>query len=159
MNWNLLIFAFGFGTFKFVFVHWTAYAAFGEPDFQTLIEIFAGATLGAWITMTVFYYLSEYFIKRARRKRMDAIRKASVAGIGFMPKKNFTRLNKLIVWVKRRIGIYGVTILAPLFLSIPLGAIVCAKFYGQSKKTFPLMLLFTASYSALMCFSIYLFIF
>ena len=156
MNWNLLIFAFGFGTFKFVFVHWTTYIAFGEPNFNILWQIFVGTTLGAWVTMTVFYYMSEYFMKRARQKRLDKIQKALDSGVPLKTKKNFTRLNKLIVWIKQHIGIYGVTVLAPLFLSIPIGSIVCAKFYGRYKKTFPLMLLFTASYSALMCFTIYL---
>lgn len=157
MNWNLIIFAFGFGTFKFVFVHWGAYAALGEQSITSLFEIFVSATLGAWITMTVFYYLSEYFMDRSHRKKIEKMRKAAEAGIEIKQKKTFTRLNKTIVWIKHTLGLYGVTLLAPLFLSVPIGSIVCAKFYGGKKKTFPLMLLFTGLYSALMCLSIYLF--
>ncbi|MGB1103208.1 MAG: hypothetical protein ACPG21_06225 [Crocinitomicaceae bacterium] len=155
MNWSLIIFAFGFGTFKFVFVHWGAYAAFGDQSVSSLFQIFISATLGAWITMAVFYYLSEYFMERAHRKKIDKMRKALEAGIEIKQKKNFTRINKAIVWIKNTLGLYGVTILAPLFLSIPIGAIVCAKFYGRKKKTFILMLLFTGLYSAIMCLSIY----
>ena len=70
-------------------------------------------------------------------------------------KKPFTLFNKSIVWIKRNIGIYGITFLAPLLLSIPVGSIVCAKFYGKQKQTFPLMMIFSAIYSFLMCLWMY----
>ena len=56
-------------------------------------------------------------------------------------KKKFTRFNKFIVKLKRRFGIYGIAFYAPLFLSVPLGSIVTAKFYGKEKRTFPLILI------------------
>jgi hypothetical protein len=71
-------------------------------------------------------------------------------------KRKFTRVNKGLVKMKRGLGIYGVTLVAPLFLSIPIGSIVCAKFFGHDKRTFPLMLLFSGAYSFLMCFLIWL---
>lgn len=155
MNWELIGMAFGLGTFKFLIAHWSAYGVFGEVGIQTLVEIFVATTSGAWITMTAFFYSSGYFLRRAAQKRMNIILEARKKGIEPKRKKIFTRTNKSIVWIKRSVGIYGITLLAPLFLSIPIGSVVCAKFYREDKKTFPLMLLFTATYSAIMCLSIF----
>ena len=49
-------------------------------------------------------------------------------------------MNKLIVKIKRTLGIYGVCLFAPLFFSIPGGTIISAKFYGKDKRTFLLIL-------------------
>jgi hypothetical protein len=152
MNWGLWSLGFGLGTFKFLFAHWTVHlsARAAGSDF-TLFEIFISVTLGAWVSMSTFYFLSGVLMRRAQVKRMNAIIASKAKGKPVKTKKNFTRMNKAIVWIKRNIGIYGVTLLAPLFLSIPIGSIVCAKFYGRRKRTFLLMLFFTAMYSTLMC--------
>lgn len=155
MNWELIGTGFGLGTFKFLFSHWSAYWGFGEPEFITLIEIFIATTSGAWIAMAAFFYSSGYFMRRAAQKRMNIILEARKKGIEPKRKKIFTRTNKFIVQIKRSVGVYGITFLAPLLLSIPIGSIICAKFYGEQKKTFPLMLLFTATYSAIMCLLIF----
>ena len=155
MNWGLLSFGFGFGTIKFLFAHWSTYWAFGESDFATIAEIFIAVTAGAWFSMSIFYWTSGLLMKKAAEKRTRLIKEAKAAGKEIKAKKIFTKANKSIVWIKRSIGIYGVTFLAPLLLSIPLGSIICAKFYGDRKKPFPLMLINTASYSALMCLWIY----
>ena len=38
--------------------------------------------------------------------------------------------------MKRSVGIIGIAFWAPFFLSIPLGSIITAKFYGDNKNTF-----------------------
>jgi len=93
-------------------------------------------------------------MRRIAKKKDEKRRHALALGYNYKPKKIFTLGNKLIVWVKRSIGIYGVTFLAPLFLSIPIGSIVCAKFYGHKKMTFPLMVFYTLVYGLLMSFLI-----
>ena len=155
MNWALISMGFGLGTFKFLIVHWATWAAFDYEGFETLMEIFFSTTAGAWFSMSICFFSSGYLMRSAAAKREKQRLAAIESGVPQKKKKVFTRMNKLIVWIKRSIGIYGVTILAPLFLSIPIGSIICAKFYGNQKKTFPLMLLFTASYSALMCLIIF----
>ena len=60
--------------------------------------------------------------KRAVKKRLEQEKK----GIPVKVKKKFTRINKLIVRIKLRIGIYGIAFWAPLFLSIPIGSAVVA---------------------------------
>lgn len=156
MNWGMWSLGFGLGTFKFLFAHWTVFlsAKHSGADF-TLFEIFVSVTAGAWFSMSIFYFFSGMLMRRAQLKRMNAMIKAKESGKEIKLKKSFTRMNKTIVWIKRNIGIYGVTFLAPLFLSVPIGSIICAKFYGKRKRTFILMLFFTSIYSTLMCLWIF----
>jgi len=51
-------------------------------------------------------------------------------------KKKFTRSNKFIARLRSRFGKIGICFFAPLFLSIPLGSIISAKFYGRENNTF-----------------------
>lgn len=141
-----------------MFSHWTIFGMAAGLNLDiTFLDIYIPTTAGAIASMSVFYYLSEFLIKRAATKRHQAAEMAIQKGIPLPVKKIFTRLNKFMVRLKMRAGIYGITLLAPLFLSIPLGSIVCAKYYGHSKKTFPLMVLFMSAYSMLMCSIIYIF--
>ena len=78
--------------------------------------------------------------KRAQEKRHRLYHEALEKGIKLKVKKKFTVVNKSIVRLKKKIGIYGVAIYAPFFLSIPLGSIITAKFYGKEKKTFFIIL-------------------
>ena len=55
-----------------------------------------------------------------------------------------------MVKTKARFGIYAFTFIVPLLFSIPLGSILCAKFYGDKKKTYPLMVLNMAIYGVVM---------
>lgn len=152
MNVPFVISGFWLGTFKFLFAHWLTYwAADGFSYTPHFYEIFGSVTVGAWVSMSVFYFTSELLMKRAAKKRHETYIHAKVNGIELKQKKKFTKMNKLLVKMKRSIGIYGLTLFAPLFLSIPIGSIVCAKFFGHEKKTFPLMLLFTGLYSLVMC--------
>lgn len=140
---------FGLGTFKFLIAHWTVYAVADTSDL-ILFEILFSVTAGALFSMSLFYFSSGFLMKKAKMKKLKAKLEAAQSGKEIKAKKVFTRTNKTIVWIKRYVGIYGVTFLAPLFLSIPLGSIVCSKFYGNRRRTFPLMVIFISSYSTLM---------
>jgi hypothetical protein len=155
MNWGLMSLGFGLGTFKFMFAHWMAFGALGSNSIESIFEIFIAVTAGAWVSMGVFFFLSGFLMQRAMKKRAKLYVESLVSGKPVKNKKTFSKFNKAIVWIKRNIGIYGITFLAPLFLSIPVGSIVCAKFYGKKKQTFPLMMLFSSIYSFLMCLWMY----
>ncbi|MFK8038634.1 MAG: hypothetical protein AB8B74_10125 [Crocinitomicaceae bacterium] len=152
MPFGMYAYGFGMGTFKYLFAQWimvVSYRGIGRYDYDFL-DIFLPTYLGAIFTMTIFYWGSEYFMNRASNKRAAAALLAKSKGEIYLPKKKFTRINKTLVKIRRSLGIYPFTFLAPLFLSIPLGSIICAKFFGHHKKTFPLMLLFTALYGVSM---------
>ena len=52
-------------------------------------------------------------------------------------KKFFQKKNKWIIKIKRsKKGFFLICLLAPLFLSIPIGTIVVAKFYGDRPKAY-----------------------
>ena len=151
MNIDLYLFGFAMGTFKFLFSQWLAFGYANQLGIDVgFTGLFLSTMLGAWFSMTIFYWSSEYFMERSKRRRLRRIQAALDKGKLPPGYKKFTRINKLVVWIKQNIGIVGVTIIAPLFLSIPIGSIVCAKFYGREKITFPLMMLFSAIYAAVM---------
>ncbi|MDR0801665.1 hypothetical protein [Fluviicola sp.] len=118
------------------------FAPFAGPEMKlNFFETYFSCISGAFAAAFVFYFSSEYFMLRARKKRLAALHRSITNGTPLKLKKSFTRFNKLIVRLKRRFGIYGIAFYAPLFLSVPVGSIVTAKFYGKEKRTFPLILL------------------
>ena len=136
MNFGAYSSLFLLSTIKFLFSPFAGPVA-GLTFLETYISCVAGAILSA----TVFYFMSEYFMNRARMKIIHKREEAKRLGKDYAEKKKFTRGNKFIVQIKRRLGIYGVCLYAPLFLSVPIGTIISAKFYGKDKKSFPLIIL------------------
>jgi hypothetical protein len=50
-----------------------------------------------------------------------------------LPKKTrkiFTKRNRMFVKIKRRFGLFGIVVLSPVILSIPLGSFLTVKYYG-----------------------------
>lgn len=109
----------------------------GLTFLETYITCVAGAIFGS----AVFYYSASYFMRRAKEKRERKLKEQLAKGLPIAQKKKFTRMNKLVIRMKRSIGIIGISFWAPFFLSIPLGSIIAAKFYGENKKTYPLIVL------------------
>ena len=154
---HIYLWGFVFGTFKFLFSHWTIFAMAAGMDVNVdFFDIFIPTTAGAILSMAIFYFSSDLLMERAAKKRQLEHQKAIEANLTPKMKNKFTWINKFMVRLKSRLGIFGITLLGPLFLSIPVGSIVCAKFYGDKKKTFPLMVLFMILYSLIMCSIIYL---
>ena len=71
-----------------------------------------------------------------RKSKLKKEKAAEEKGIQLKPKKKFTRGNKITIKLKRTFGKIGLCFLAPSLLSIPLGTIIVAKFYGKEKDTF-----------------------
>jgi len=104
-----------------------------KHNFATgLILNLISGTLG----ISVFYFLSDYFMDRAKEKRARKIRNGTAK-----PKKNFTKVNKFLVRTKRALGMLGIAIISPTGISIPIGSIVMAKFYGDNKWAYPSLMI------------------
>ncbi|MCE3296782.1 MAG: hypothetical protein K0R65_2496 [Crocinitomicaceae bacterium] len=131
MDFGLYTTFFLLSTIKFLFTPFGGPIA-GMNFWETYISCVGGAIFSA----AVFYYASEYFMKRAKAKRTREKEEALKNGTELKPRKVFTKMNKFIVRIKRRFGIYGISLFAPLFLSVPIGSIITAKFYGKEKRTF-----------------------
>lgn len=110
---------------------------FDVPIWQTYIANVAGAIISA----SIFYGAAELVMNWDFQKRIKKYNEAIARGESPVHKKRFTRTNKFLIRLKKRVGWYGVSMLAPLLLSIPLGSIVTAKFYGRKKGTIILMYL------------------
>ncbi len=50
-------------------------------------------------------------------------------------KKKFTRMNRFVLKTKKYFGITGIAVIAPLFLSLPLGCFLAIRFFGNRNKT------------------------
>ena len=134
MNWGVIS-LFGVSTVKFLFAPFG-----GKIAGLTFIETYVSCCSGAIVSAAIFYFLSNYFIKKSIEKN-EKIRKDFLdQGIPIPVKKRFTRMNKGVIRMKRSIGIIGIAFWAPFFLSIPLGSIITAKFYGHNKNTFLLIM-------------------
>jgi hypothetical protein len=128
MNWGAYSAIFSLATFKFMFAAFPG-PALGLSFIETFLCVFFGGTISA----AVFYFSSDFFMLRASQKRIKKMKRLEEEG---NPIKKFTFINKFIVRCKSRFGMYVVCFWAPFFLSVPLGSIVVAKFYGKLKYTF-----------------------
>lgn len=110
---------------------------FELPFWQTYLANAGGGIFGA----TIFFFSSELFIKINHNKKVKREEAAIAAGKPVVHKKRFTKTNRMIIRMKWKLGIIGITFYAPLFLSIPIGTIITAKFYNKQKLTYPLIIL------------------
>jgi len=92
--------------------------------------------IAGMVGVSVFYRLSDYFMNRAQEKRQKKIENGTAK-----PKKKFTRFNKFLVWIKQKLGMAGLAAITPTLISIPLGSIVMAKFYKDSKWAYASLLI------------------
>ena len=106
----------------------------------SFLETYLSCVSGAIVTAIVFFFGANYFMKRAHQKRVAKYRESIETGTPLKQKKTFTRINKAVVRVKKSIGIFGIAMWAPFFLSVPIGSIITAKFFGKRKITFVIIL-------------------
>lgn len=109
-------------------------------------EVLISTAAGGFFGFLLFYNTANYFMARALKKRLEKLNKPDAK-----QPKNFTRTNKLIVKIKRsKFGYWALILLAPSFISIPIGSILIAKFYGDRNYTEIRML-----FSVILCAFIY----
>ena len=121
----------------------------GLGFFETLFIVWAGGIFGFF----AFYYISNILILSARIlkpiiinhlpesvlnhlhswKQKRAIKKKS--------RKKFSKRNKLVVKTRKKYGLWGICLLTPVLLSIPLGAFLLRKYYQTDRKAIPIMVL------------------
>ncbi|MDC0100549.1 MAG: hypothetical protein QNL36_11950 [Crocinitomicaceae bacterium] len=136
MKWGMFTTLFGVSMIKFMF------APFGGPAAElTFIETYLDCCAGAIFSSAIFFYSASYFMRRAVANLEKKNKALITKGLPVPVKKRFTRVNKFVIRMKRSIGIIGITFWAPFFLSIPLGSIIAAKFYGHKKQAYPLIVL------------------
>ena len=135
MNWGAISLLFGVSTVKFLFAPFG-----GKIAGLTFIETYVSCCSGAILSAAIFYFSANYFIKKSIEKNKKIRQNFLDQEIPIPVKKRFTQMNKGVIRMKRSIGIIGIAFWAPFFLSIPLGSIITAKFYGHKKNTFLLIM-------------------
>lgn len=109
----------------------------GLTYFQTIAVTTAGGIAGIFF----FYYLSGGIIRLYRllipRLKSLLTEPAAVTITktrSTKPKKRFTWKNKLIIKIRKKYGMYGIVLLTPVLLSIPIGAFLANKYYSKNKN-------------------------
>ncbi len=133
MDWASITSIFLLSTVKFLFAPFAG-VPLGLHFYETYFSAVSGATLSA----AFFYFgsdrVSEFIKANKSAKSVFLVKKEII-------KKKFTRSNKFIARLRSRFGKIGICFFAPLFLSIPIGSIISAKFFGKDNRTFPLIVL------------------
>jgi hypothetical protein len=78
-------------------------------------------------TPVLFKVRFEMWVKRQRENRVFA--------------RKFTKRNKMIVRIRDRYGMWGLLILSPVILSIPVGALLGNKYFRHDRHFIPYMII------------------
>lgn len=78
-------------------------------------------------TPVLFKVRFEMWVKRKRENKIYA--------------RKFTKRNKMIVRMRDRYGIWGLVILSPVILSIPIGALLGFKYFRHDHRFIPYMII------------------
>lgn len=129
--------------FKFFFAMPSA-LLLGYSYWETVAITSAGG-----ITSTVtFYILSTQVMELHRREQLKRQAKKRAKGLE-VDTRYFTFLNKLMVRVKLKVGVLGMAFITPTILSIPIGAVVSAKFFKHRKLMLPALVVSVVFWSVL----------
>ena len=144
MNWEAYIIVFLTACTKFLAAAFISINGFGLNTLETFIIICLGGIIGT----TVFYFLGNKLISISQKKRLKKINR--LISEGKPTPKIMTKTNKLIVKTKHIFGVWGLAFLTASFISIPIGSIICAKFYRHKKSTAFIIYLFVLINSILL---------
>ncbi len=121
------------GILKFFFAPIVSYR-FGNSYWETVFLVGCSGCVG----VVIFYLGSapvlEWFRLRRLRKRARALAK------GNQPKRIFTWSNRMLVRLKRGYGMQGLVFLLPPVASIPVTAVLAAKYFRTDRRTLPFLL-------------------
>ncbi|MBL7951258.1 MAG: hypothetical protein JNM62_06015 [Flavobacteriales bacterium] len=118
---------------KFLFAGLVSYGM-GNGFIETLVYLAIGSTAG----MLVFYFSGKGLLERFRHRYIRRSKERALKGLP--PKHVFTRTNRTIVRVKQRYGVIGLAAFAPPTLSIPITAVLAAKYFRHDRRTLPALL-------------------
>lgn len=121
--WSMFVLA----TFKFYFAAAPG-AGLALPFYETVVV----TSFGAIFSAAFFFYSGSVLFRWLQRKN-------SRKGITLNSRK-FSR-NRKILNIKLRIGFMGFCFLSSVLFPVPIGAMVCARFYRNHRLAFPLMVL------------------
>jgi uncharacterized membrane protein len=121
-----IISVFLLSTIKFVFGAVPMALAMGFSFFETVVV----TSLGGFTGVIVFVFLSDTLVRNFKKRKEQKKDSKEIEVV----KKKFTRKNKLIVTIKKRFGIVGISLATPLLLSIPLGCFLAVRYFKNKQE-------------------------
>lgn len=113
-------------TVKFVFGGVPLALGLGFSFFQAVTV----TSLGGFVGVTVFVYTSDKLIAYLKKRKILK----QLENPNQIRKKVFTRTNKIIIIVKQRFGLLGISLLTPLLLSIPIGCFLAVRYFNDKQR-------------------------
>ncbi len=89
----------------------------GFSFYESILYTSVGGIIGFLVFFRFGKLIHKFFIRAFKRK----------------PKLTFNKRNRRIIKIKNSYGFWGLALLTPCLLGIPLGAILAAGFYGKQK--------------------------
>lgn len=129
----------GTSVVKFLLAAAVSYG-FNHTYLETVLLLSIGGGIGTFAFFKAGSRMLEWL--RLRGLRRKALRVAR----GEAPKRVFTRTNRFIVRVKHGYGLIGLAIMPPI-LSIPITAILAAKYFRHDRRALPFLLATVVAWS------------
>ncbi|UBM62349.1 hypothetical protein LA303_13265 [Candidatus Sulfidibacterium hydrothermale] len=126
-------------------------------------ENFLALIAGGMLAFSIYYYFTDlviiysrylgpFFIRIIPRKWQQAARRRRVKRLlKRKRRKKFTWWTKFVVKLRRGYGMWGIILLTPILLSLPVGAFLLRKYYRTYRLSFPLALLSIVVEGFLLC--------
>ena len=105
------------------------------------VQTWLSTTAGGIAGVLIFFFLSrwmivlysKYFVYYFHRLKSRIYGTLDLKLPKIIPSRIFTRRNRMIVKLVRKYGLIGIVVLTPVFLSIPLGTFLAARFYAGNR--------------------------
>ncbi len=121
-----IISVFLMSTVKFVFGGVPLALGLGFSFFEAVTV----TSLGGFVGVTAFVYTSDKLIAYLKKRKILK----QLENPNQIRKKSFTRTNKIIIIVKQRFGLLGISLLTPLLLSIPIGCFLAVRYFNDKQR-------------------------
>lgn len=112
----------------------------------TPLQAVALTSSGGCSGVIFFYYFGHWAMKKVLGIHQRYFVKDLPGKPPLRKRKVFSNRNRMIVRVKYNFGMLGLAVLTPAVLSIPIGAVISARFYFDNKFMLPLLLVSTTAW-------------
>ncbi|MEO6904032.1 MAG: hypothetical protein ABI315_12930 [Bacteroidia bacterium] len=123
--WEILT-VFLLSTVKFVFGALPLALSFGFSFFETVFV----TSVGGFVGVLFFVYLSDHLLLFFKQRALKKHHHQKT----LPKKKSMSRKNRMILNVKNKFGLIGITFLTPLLFSIPLGCFLSVRYFKNKQQ-------------------------
>jgi uncharacterized membrane protein len=126
--WEILT-VFLLSTVKFVFGALPLALSFGFSFFETVVV----TSVGGFVGVLFFVYLSDHILHFFKQRKLKKIYQQNQQQL-IPKKKSISRKNRMILNVKNKFGLIGISFLTPLLFSIPLGCFLSVRYFKNKQQ-------------------------